>query len=126
MNAQCRSMLMHIASNMPSTFVMVWSCIQLIKAIYRKNINRIFFLFTREGTPEEPDPSLSPVCWSVSGRYLAGALEKTINIWQVNGINLAIHLLYIHLIFCVCLLNWGLILKDVLLCFRLDISLLIL
>ncbi|KAG9489664.1 hypothetical protein GDO78_005551 [Eleutherodactylus coqui] len=38
-----------------------------------------------EGTPEEADPALSPVCWSVSGQYLAGALEKTINIWQLNG-----------------------------------------
>ncbi|KAE8617141.1 hypothetical protein XENTR_v10008991 [Xenopus tropicalis] len=38
-----------------------------------------------EGSTEETDPSLSLICWSVSGRYLAGALEKTINIWQVNG-----------------------------------------
>ncbi|KAG8576379.1 hypothetical protein GDO81_009838 [Engystomops pustulosus] len=44
------------------------------------------FVFQKpEGTPEEADPALSPVCWSVSGRYLAGALEKTINIWQLNG-----------------------------------------
>ncbi|XP_041442593.1 probable E3 ubiquitin-protein ligase HERC1 isoform X2 [Xenopus laevis] len=38
-----------------------------------------------EGSPEETDPSLSLICWSVSGRYLAGAQEKTVNIWQVNG-----------------------------------------
>ncbi|XP_053573266.1 probable E3 ubiquitin-protein ligase HERC1 isoform X7 [Bombina bombina] len=38
-----------------------------------------------EGGAEDSDPSLSPVCWSVSGRYLAGALEKMVNIWQVNG-----------------------------------------
>ncbi|MGH0120210.1 UNVERIFIED_CONTAM: hypothetical protein FKN15_006371 [Acipenser sinensis] len=31
------------------------------------------------------DPSLSPVCWSVSGKYLAAAMEKMVNIWQVNG-----------------------------------------
>ncbi|KAG8440199.1 hypothetical protein GDO86_006116 [Hymenochirus boettgeri] len=43
-------------------------------------------IFNRmEGAAEETDPSLSLVCWSVSGRYLAGGLEKTVNIWQVNG-----------------------------------------
>ncbi|XP_036391158.1 probable E3 ubiquitin-protein ligase HERC1 isoform X2 [Megalops cyprinoides] len=31
------------------------------------------------------DPSLSPVSWSVSGKYLAAAMEKMVNIWQVNG-----------------------------------------
>ncbi|XP_054985114.1 probable E3 ubiquitin-protein ligase HERC1 [Sorex araneus] len=35
------------------------------------------------GSPS--DPSFSPVSWSISGKYLAGALEKTVNIWQVNG-----------------------------------------
>ncbi|MGH0117414.1 UNVERIFIED_CONTAM: hypothetical protein FKN15_034601 [Acipenser sinensis] len=46
-----------------------------------------------DGTSEEglsnigspSDPSLSPVCWSVSGKYLAAAMEKMVNIWQVNG-----------------------------------------
>ncbi|XP_060031692.1 probable E3 ubiquitin-protein ligase HERC1 [Erinaceus europaeus] len=43
-----------------------------------------------EGDAEESlgspsDPSFSPVSWSVSGKYLAGALEKMVNIWQVNG-----------------------------------------
>ncbi|XP_005987770.1 probable E3 ubiquitin-protein ligase HERC1 isoform X3 [Latimeria chalumnae] len=31
------------------------------------------------------DPSLSSICWSVSGKYLAAAVEKAVNIWQVNG-----------------------------------------
>ncbi|XP_018619035.1 probable E3 ubiquitin-protein ligase HERC1 isoform X2 [Scleropages formosus] len=31
------------------------------------------------------DPSLSPVTWSVTGKYLAAAMEKMVNIWQVNG-----------------------------------------
>ncbi|KAI1904452.1 hypothetical protein AGOR_G00005790 [Albula goreensis] len=31
------------------------------------------------------DPNLSPVSWSVSGKYLAAAMEKMVNIWQVNG-----------------------------------------
>ncbi|KAL1007751.1 hypothetical protein UPYG_G00091160 [Umbra pygmaea] len=31
------------------------------------------------------DPSLSPLVWSVTGRYLAAAMEKMVNIWQVNG-----------------------------------------
>lgn len=31
------------------------------------------------------DPSLSPVAWSVTGQYLAAAVEKMVNIWQVNG-----------------------------------------
>ncbi|XP_048649174.1 probable E3 ubiquitin-protein ligase HERC1 [Marmota marmota marmota] len=35
------------------------------------------------GSPS--DPSFSPVSWSISGKYLAGALEKMVNIWQVNG-----------------------------------------
>ncbi|XP_028981614.2 probable E3 ubiquitin-protein ligase HERC1 isoform X4 [Esox lucius] len=31
------------------------------------------------------DPSLSPLVWSVTGRFLAAAMEKMVNIWQVNG-----------------------------------------
>lgn len=47
-------------------------------------------LYFREGDAEESlgspsDPSFSPVSWSISGKYLAGALEKMVNIWQVNG-----------------------------------------
>jgi hypothetical protein len=47
-------------------------------------------LHYREGDAEESlgspsDPSFSPVSWSISGKYLAGALEKMVNIWQVNG-----------------------------------------
>ncbi|XP_036123353.1 probable E3 ubiquitin-protein ligase HERC1 isoform X14 [Molossus molossus] len=43
-----------------------------------------------EGDAEESlgspsDPSFLPVTWSISGKYLAGALEKMVNIWQVNG-----------------------------------------
>ncbi|KAK2499134.1 hypothetical protein MC885_001338, partial [Smutsia gigantea] len=43
-----------------------------------------------EGDAEESlgspsDPSFSPVSWSISGKYLAGALEKMVTIWQVNG-----------------------------------------
>lgn len=44
----------------------------------------------REGDSEESlgspsDLSLSLVCWSISGKYLSGATEKMVNIWQVNG-----------------------------------------
>uniref|UniRef100_A0A3Q1JCX7 HECT-type E3 ubiquitin transferase n=1 Tax=Anabas testudineus TaxID=64144 RepID=A0A3Q1JCX7_ANATE len=35
------------------------------------------------GSPS--DPCLSPLAWSVTGKYLASAMEKTVNIWQVNG-----------------------------------------
>ncbi|XP_066503891.1 probable E3 ubiquitin-protein ligase HERC1 isoform X4 [Hoplias malabaricus] len=35
------------------------------------------------GSPGEP--SLAPVSWSVSGKFLAAAMEKSVNIWQVNG-----------------------------------------
>ncbi|OXB82040.1 UNVERIFIED_CONTAM: hypothetical protein H355_004123 [Colinus virginianus] len=43
-----------------------------------------------EGDSEESlgspsDLSLSLICWSISGKYLAGATEKMVNIWQVNG-----------------------------------------
>ncbi|XP_028822113.1 probable E3 ubiquitin-protein ligase HERC1 [Denticeps clupeoides] len=31
------------------------------------------------------DPSLAPVSWSVCGRFLAAAMEKVVNVWQVNG-----------------------------------------
>ncbi|KTF92774.1 hypothetical protein cypCar_00003724 [Cyprinus carpio] len=31
------------------------------------------------------DPNLAPMAWSVSGKYLAAAMEKIVNIWQVNG-----------------------------------------
>ncbi|KAJ8417270.1 hypothetical protein AAFF_G00284970 [Aldrovandia affinis] len=40
---------------------------------------------TDEGQGSPGDPSLSPVSWSVSGKYLAAAMEKMVNIWQVNG-----------------------------------------
>ncbi|XP_061742965.1 probable E3 ubiquitin-protein ligase HERC1 isoform X4 [Nerophis ophidion] len=35
------------------------------------------------GSPS--DFCLSPLAWSVTGKYLASALEKMVNIWQVNG-----------------------------------------
>uniref|UniRef100_A0A673N4A9 HECT-type E3 ubiquitin transferase n=1 Tax=Sinocyclocheilus rhinocerous TaxID=307959 RepID=A0A673N4A9_9TELE len=35
------------------------------------------------GSPGDPD--LAPVAWSVSGKYLAAAMDKIVNIWQVNG-----------------------------------------
>uniref|UniRef100_A0A3Q3SK21 HECT-type E3 ubiquitin transferase n=1 Tax=Mastacembelus armatus TaxID=205130 RepID=A0A3Q3SK21_9TELE len=35
------------------------------------------------GSPS--DPFLSPLAWSVTGKYLASAMEKMVNIWQVNG-----------------------------------------
>ncbi|XP_056876992.1 probable E3 ubiquitin-protein ligase HERC1 isoform X3 [Takifugu flavidus] len=35
------------------------------------------------GSPS--DPCLSPLAWSVTGKYLACAMEKMVNIWQVNG-----------------------------------------
>ncbi|XP_030650140.1 probable E3 ubiquitin-protein ligase HERC1 isoform X2 [Chanos chanos] len=43
-----------------------------------------------DGSPDDcmgspGDPSLGQVSWSVSGKYLAACLEKTVNIWQVNG-----------------------------------------
>uniref|UniRef100_A0A3B1IF13 Uncharacterized protein n=1 Tax=Astyanax mexicanus TaxID=7994 RepID=A0A3B1IF13_ASTMX len=46
-----------------------------------------------DGSPEESggglgspgEPGLAPVAWSMSGRFLAAAMEKVINIWQVNG-----------------------------------------
>ncbi len=68
------------------------------------------------------DPNLAPVAWSVSGKYLAAAMEKIVNIWQVNGESLTITiyttvrqaLLYITLVFSVAwsfrihsnMLNW--------------------
>lgn len=56
--------------------------------------NCIIFFYCREGDSEESlgspsDLSLSLVCWSISGKYLAGATEKMVNIWQVNGTLLA-------------------------------------
>ncbi|XP_077942009.1 putative E3 ubiquitin-protein ligase HERC1 isoform X9 [Gasterosteus aculeatus] len=35
------------------------------------------------GSPS--DPCMSPLAWSVTGKYLASAMEKLVNIWQVNG-----------------------------------------
>lgn len=35
------------------------------------------------GSPGEP--CLAPVAWSVHGKFLAAAMEKVVNIWQVNG-----------------------------------------
>ncbi|XP_028298817.1 probable E3 ubiquitin-protein ligase HERC1 isoform X3 [Gouania willdenowi] len=35
------------------------------------------------GSPS--DPGLSPLAWSVTGKYLSSAMEKMVNIWQVNG-----------------------------------------
>ncbi|XP_037835872.1 probable E3 ubiquitin-protein ligase HERC1 isoform X2 [Kryptolebias marmoratus] len=36
------------------------------------------------GSPS--DPCLSPLAWSITGKYLASAMEKMVNIWQVNGV----------------------------------------
>lgn len=52
----------------------------------------VFFLVS-DGSSEEgmsglgspSDPCLSPLAWSVTGKYLASAMEKMVNIWQVNG-----------------------------------------
>lgn len=35
------------------------------------------------GSPS--DPCLSPLAWSLTGKHLACAMEKMVNIWQVNG-----------------------------------------
>ncbi|KAK1891774.1 putative E3 ubiquitin-protein ligase HERC1 [Dissostichus eleginoides] len=35
------------------------------------------------GSPS--DPCMSPLAWSVTGKYLASAMDKMVNIWQVNG-----------------------------------------
>lgn len=54
------------------------------------------------GSPS--DPCLSPLAWSVTGKYLASAMEKMVNIWQVNGNHLffklscSFHYLIIHYI----------------------------
>ncbi|KAI4830773.1 hypothetical protein KUCAC02_002386, partial [Chaenocephalus aceratus] len=34
------------------------------------------------GSPS--DPCMSPLAWSVTGKYLASAMDKMVNIWQVN------------------------------------------
>jgi len=52
--------------------------------------NYVILYCYREGDSEESlgspsDLSLSLICWSISGKYLAGATEKMVNIWQVNG-----------------------------------------
>ena len=50
------------------------------------------------GSPS--DPCLSPLAWSVTGKYLASAMEKMVNIWQVNGTHLFIQLLWVlHSVF---------------------------
>lgn len=40
---------------------------------------------SEEGLGSPSDPCLSPLAWSVTGKYLASAVEKMVNIWQVNG-----------------------------------------
>ncbi|XP_076880016.1 putative E3 ubiquitin-protein ligase HERC1 isoform X2 [Brachyhypopomus gauderio] len=37
------------------------------------------------GVPPPGDLSLAPVAWSVSAKFLSAAVEKVVNIWQVNG-----------------------------------------
>ncbi|XP_035381674.1 probable E3 ubiquitin-protein ligase HERC1 isoform X2 [Electrophorus electricus] len=37
------------------------------------------------GVPSPGEPSLAPVAWSASAKFLATAVEKVVNIWQVNG-----------------------------------------
>nr|XP_057932867.1 probable E3 ubiquitin-protein ligase HERC1 isoform X5 [Doryrhamphus excisus] len=39
----------------------------------------------RSGFGSPSDFCLSPLAWSVTGKYLASAMEKMVNIWQVNG-----------------------------------------
>jgi len=53
----------------------------------------LLFCLISDGSSEEgmsglgspSDPCLSPLAWSVTGKYLASAMEKMVNIWQVNG-----------------------------------------
>lgn len=63
--------------------------------ILQYSSNFVFFIlsFTSDDSLEEgmsglgspSDPCLSPLAWSVTGKYLASAMEKMVNIWQVNG-----------------------------------------
>ncbi|KAK7912664.1 hypothetical protein WMY93_012875 [Mugilogobius chulae] len=50
--------------------------------IFNKNDGSSDEAMSGLGSPS--DPSLSPLAWSVTGRYLASAMEKMVNIWQVN------------------------------------------
>lgn len=50
------------------------------------------------GSPS--DPCLSPLAWSVTGKYLASAMEKMVNIWQVNGNYFVFLALALDFLFC--------------------------
>lgn len=64
----------------------------------------------RDGSPEEcssglgspGEPSLAPVAWSVSGKFLAAAMEKVVNIWQVNSESSLIDIKVLKLFVCEC------------------------
>nr|XP_060611660.1 probable E3 ubiquitin-protein ligase HERC1 isoform X2 [Anolis sagrei ordinatus] len=66
--------------------IRVWS---ITKKQYSLQQTCVFIKLEGEAEDSSPgspsDPSLSLACWSPSGRFLAGALEKMVNIWQVNG-----------------------------------------
>lgn len=52
------------------------------------SLTSLFFRSSDEGMSglgSPSDPCLSPLAWSVTGKYLACAMEKMVNIWQVNG-----------------------------------------
>ncbi|KAA0723274.1 putative E3 ubiquitin-protein ligase HERC1 [Triplophysa tibetana] len=51
--------------------------------IFNKANDTVEVSLSNLGSPG--DPNLAPVAWSVSGKYLAAAMEKVVNIWQVNG-----------------------------------------
>ena len=85
--------------SLPTTSPTIWSFFTLGKywSSHSSNSSRCQqsthlarCILWEEGDAEESlgspsDPSFSPVSWSISGKYLAGALEKMVNIWQVNG-----------------------------------------
>ena len=52
----------------------------------------VFVLLSSEGSADGSpcEPSLCPLTWSVTGKYLASATDKLVNIWQVNGKQLSV------------------------------------
>ncbi|XP_016421585.1 probable E3 ubiquitin-protein ligase HERC1 [Sinocyclocheilus rhinocerous] len=71
-----------LASNSPSAAkLLVQLCTQT--CVFNKGDDTSDECMGNLGSPGDPD--LAPVAWSVSGKYLAAAMDKIVNIWQVNG-----------------------------------------
>uniref|UniRef100_A0A7M4EPI1 HECT-type E3 ubiquitin transferase n=1 Tax=Crocodylus porosus TaxID=8502 RepID=A0A7M4EPI1_CROPO len=74
-----------LATNGNDGTIRVWNVTKKQYSLQQTCVFNKFENDSEDSLGSPTDSGLSLVCWSISGKYLAGALEKMVNIWQVNG-----------------------------------------